>query len=72
MNSNKEGRVLLAIQAIRQGQIESMKVAAATYEIPHSALCRRMDGIASRRDSIPDKCRLTPKEESKIVRFFPT
>ncbi|RKF80673.1 hypothetical protein GcC1_034033 [Golovinomyces cichoracearum] len=47
-----------------------MKVAAATYEVPYSTLCRRMNGIASRRDSIANNGRLTHQEESASNYFL--
>jgi len=70
MNSNKEGRILLAVQAIKRGQIQSMNAAAITYDIPYATLYRRINGIPSRRDSTPNGRRLSSEEESAIIQYI--
>jgi hypothetical protein len=66
----KEGRILLAIQAIKQGQIQSIRATAASYDIPYTTLYRRIHGTASRRDSAPNSCKLSPYEEGTIVQYI--
>jgi helix-turn-helix, Psq domain len=51
--AQKEGRIALAMQAIKQGHISSVRTAAQTYNVPKSTLRRRVKGIDARRDSIP-------------------
>ena len=70
MDSNKEGRILLAIQAIKQGQIQSIRTAASMYDIPYTSLHKRINGIPSRHDSIPNNRRLSSQEESAIIRYI--
>jgi hypothetical protein len=36
--SNQEGRILLAIQALKLGQFQSVQAAAKVYDIPRSTL----------------------------------
>ena len=67
---NTEARVILAIQAIRQGSINSVKAAAAAYSIPRTTLRDRIYGTTSRRDCIPNSQRLTSLEELVIVRYI--
>jgi hypothetical protein len=52
--SNQEGRILLAIQAVKLGQFQSVQAAAKSYDIPRSTLRHRLNGMASRRDSYPN------------------
>jgi hypothetical protein len=69
-SSNQEGRILLAIQAIKQGKIEGTRPAAVSYDIPESTLRDRINGMTSRRDSVPNSRKLTPEEESAIVQYI--
>jgi hypothetical protein len=69
-SSNQEGRILLAIQAIKQGQFKSDRAAAVSYDIPKTSLRNRINGMTSRRDSTPNSRKLTPQEESAIVRYI--
>jgi|SRR5450432_1981325 len=68
--SNKEGRILLAIQAVKQGQFQSIRAATTSYDIPRTTLRRRINGMTSRRDSIPNSRKLTPKEELAIIQYI--
>ncbi|KFY93033.1 hypothetical protein V500_03941, partial [Pseudogymnoascus sp. VKM F-4518 (FW-2643)] len=52
-SSNQEGRILLAINAIKQGQFQSVRAAAALYNIPRTTLRNWIHRMASQRDSIP-------------------
>ena len=69
-NSSQEGRILLAIQAIKQGHIKDVKSAAVTYDIPRTTLRRRIQGMTYRRDCTPNSQKLTPYEESALVQYI--
>ena len=69
-SSNQEDRILLAMQAIKQGQFQSVRVAAASYDIPRTTLRRRIQGMTSRRDSTPNLQKLTPYEESALIQYI--
>ena len=69
-SSNQEGRILLAIHAIKQGQFQSVRAAATSYDIPRTTLRDRMRGMTSRRDSTPNFRRLTLYEESALVQYI--
>jgi hypothetical protein len=43
----QEGKILLAIKAIKNGQITSITAAARSFEIPRSTLQDRMKGVTS-------------------------
>jgi hypothetical protein len=68
--SNQEGRILLAIQALKLGQLQSIRAAAKAYDVPYSTLSTRLHGIACRRDMTPNLQKLTLKEEEAIVRYI--
>ena len=70
MSLNQEGRILLAMQALKQGQSKSIQAAAISYNIPRSILRHRINRMLSRRDSIPNSQKLTPIEELAIVRYI--
>jgi hypothetical protein len=63
-----EGDILLASQAIKLGQIPSIRQAALVYQVPNSTLRRRMNRTRSKRDSDTGKQRLTLSEEDVLVR----
>ena len=64
---NKEGQLILAIQAIQNNPNLSARSAAAIYSVNRATLANRMKGMTSRRDSTPNSRNLTELEESTIV-----
>lgn len=68
--SNKEGRILLAIQALKLGQFKSVRAAAKVFEVSHVTLSRRVNGIPSQRDSLSNTQRLTLREEETIIQYI--
>ena len=67
---NQNGRILLAAQAFKLGQFKSFRKAAASYDVPKTSLISRINGMTSRRDSIPNSCKLTPQEEATLVQYI--
>jgi hypothetical protein len=63
----KEGQLLLAISAIKQGQIQAPFRAAKTYDVPRTTLERRRAGIPSRRDCTANSKKLSNLEESVVI-----
>ncbi len=68
-STDPEGRMALAILAIRLGQIKSVRAAAKVYSIKRKTLSLRLNGIQSRRDTIPHNQKLTLSEESVIINY---
>jgi hypothetical protein len=63
--TEQEGRVLLAIQAIKNKEISSIAHAARTFEVPRSTLRGRLSGCIERANSRANSHKLTEiKEES--------
>ncbi|KFY32007.1 hypothetical protein V493_00599 [Pseudogymnoascus sp. VKM F-4281 (FW-2241)] len=69
-SSNQEDRLLLAIQALKEHQFNSVRAAALSYDVPQRTLSNRMNGMTSRRDSTPNLQKLTPYEESALVWYI--
>ncbi len=63
----QEGRIELAVHAIRSGQISSIRKAAQTYDVPRSSLQYRILGRVARLEIIPLARKLTPTEESVLI-----
>jgi hypothetical protein len=70
MNLNQEGCILLATQAIKLNQFKSIRAATISYDLIPRTLERRIHGMTSRRDSIPNSRKLTPIEELAVVRYI--
>ena len=68
-STDPEGRMALAILAIRLGQIKSVRAAAKVYSIKRKTLSLQLNGIQSRRDTIPHNRKLTLSEESVIINY---
>ena len=68
--SNPEGRILLAIQALKLGQFTSIRATAQAYDVPRSTLTDRINGMPSRRDTPSNALKLTSQEELAIVQYI--
>jgi len=69
-SSNQEGRIQLAKQALKLGQFESIRAAAASSDVSDTTLGHRIRGRPSRDDCIPNGRKLTPYEEEAIVQYI--
>jgi hypothetical protein len=49
--TEQEGRILLAIQAIKNQEISSIRGAARCFNVPKSTLRTRLYGVKNRADS---------------------
>jgi hypothetical protein len=65
-----EGKVSLAILAIKYDQLPSERRAAEIYNVSRTTLRRRRAGTASRRDCEPNSKKLTKPEESAIIQHI--
>ncbi|KFY95839.1 hypothetical protein V498_03099 [Pseudogymnoascus sp. VKM F-4517 (FW-2822)] len=68
--SDQEDRILLAIQSIKEGHIQSIRASAMSYDVLYTTLHKRLNGKPSRRDSTPNSRKLTPYEESALVQYI--
>ena len=69
-STQQEGRIALALAALKQGQFSSIRGAAKSYDIPYTTLHRRVNGRLARRDTRPSNRKLTNTEESTLVQWI--
>jgi hypothetical protein len=62
----KEGKVVLAIGAIKSSQIQSIRGAARLYTAPRSTVQDRLNGRVARVDTRANSHKLTPTEEETL------
>jgi hypothetical protein len=68
--TQQEGRLTLALQAFRTGQFQSVRRAAAAFNVQHQRLADRLNGILSRHETPVNSLKLTLTEERVIVRHI--
>jgi hypothetical protein len=64
--AQKEGRTLLALQALRKGQLASGRAGSRLYNVPNSTLAYRIQGRATRAESRANNYKLTETEEQAL------
>ena len=67
-SSSNEGKILLAIAAVKSHQFTSISAAAKAYQISKATLARRMNGATSREKYIPLNKNLTQAEEEVLIK----
>ena len=68
-STEQEGRVLLALEAIRNKQIPSVAAAATEFNIPRSTLRRRLAGTTNRSETRANNHKLSEIEEQSLVQW---
>ena len=63
----KEGRILLAMHALRTKQISSVRKAIASFDVPQRTLADRIHGRVAREDTRANSYKLTPTEEQALI-----
>jgi hypothetical protein len=66
----QEGRILLAIQAIKKQEKLSIREAARIYEIPRATLQTRLNGVKNRVDTRANSHKLTKSEEETLENWI--
>jgi len=67
---NQEDRLILATEAVKNGQSASIRAAARSYDVPSSTLAYRINGRPIRRDSQLANHKLTSTEETTLVEWI--
>jgi hypothetical protein len=70
LKAQKEGRILLAINAFQLGQFSSVRKAAVAYSIDFSTLARRLKGRVARVDKRANGHKLTTTEEEVLEQWI--
>ena len=63
----QEGRVQLAILAIKNQQISSIREAARQFNMPYTSLYRRLNGYTFRTETRANNHKLTETEEESLL-----
>ena len=66
----QEGRIILAIQAIKNQEISSIREAAHHFQVPRSTLQRRLTGDVFRPESRANNHKLSQTEEESLVQWI--
>ena len=66
----QEGRILLAIQAIKNREISSIREAARIFAVLRSTLTTRLRGVQNRAISRPNSHKLTEIEEESLTKWI--
>jgi hypothetical protein len=65
--SPNETNIVIAFQALKQDPNLSVRRPAKVYEVSHTTLLRRKNGVHAKRDIIPKTMKLTITEEETIL-----
>ena len=65
-----EGRLVLAIDAYRQGQFEALQPAIITYNVPQTTARRYIAGITPKRGSIALNRRLILAQKESLKQWI--
>ena len=66
----REGRIALAMDALKHGHFTSVRDAAKSYDLVHTTLQRRVNRQLAQCNSQPTNCKLTDIEESTLVQWI--
>ncbi|KAJ5245957.1 hypothetical protein N7468_000940 [Penicillium chermesinum] len=66
---SKEGRLDLAVNAVRDNEVASIREAARIHEVSESTLRNRLRGVKPRSETRPNCCKLTLDEEEWLRKW---
>jgi hypothetical protein len=66
----QEGRIALAMQALKQGHFTSVRDAAKSFDVANSTLLRRVKGRPMQYNRRSPNCKLTATEETTLVQWI--
>jgi hypothetical protein len=67
---DREGRILLAIKAIQNQSVRSLRQAASVYNVPHTTLRDRINGKTYRQETRTNNYKLTLEEEDSLCKWI--
>ena len=65
--ANREGRILLALNDLKQGRIRSLRAAIRLYDLPYSTIQDCATGVSSRVKTGRYRRKVTELEEDSLV-----
>ena len=66
----QEGRISLAIQAIKKQEISTIREAVCHFEVPKSTLLRRLNSTSNHAETRANNNKLTEIEEESLQRWI--
>jgi hypothetical protein len=66
----QEGRILLAVSALKKKEILNIREAARVYNVPYTTLQRRLTGHAFRAELRANGHKMTQNEEESLIRWI--
>ena len=66
----QEGRISLAISAIKKSQIQTVRQAARHFQVPEATLRTRLHGTTSRAEKRANSHKLTKNEEESLLQWI--
>ena len=66
----REGRILLAIQAIKRQEISALREAARRFDVPESTLRTRLRGTTFRAETRANNYKLSETEEESLEKWI--
>ncbi|KAF7167176.1 hypothetical protein CNMCM5623_000583 [Aspergillus felis] len=66
----EEGRILLAVSALKKKEILNIREAARVYNVPYTTLQRRLTGHAFRAELRANGHKMTQNEEESLIRWI--
>ena len=66
----QEGRIALALEALKQGYFTSVTAAAKSYDVPKSTFQNRVNGVPMQINHRPPNCKLSIIEETTLVEWI--
>jgi len=67
---HQEGRIALALEALKQGYFTSVTAAAKAYDVPKSTFQNRVNGVPMQINHRPPNCKLSIIEETTLVQWI--
>ena len=65
-----EERIQFAVEALRSGQIRSIRKAADAFDVPKSTLHERVKGVGTRHQAQVRNRKLSPTEKDALIRWI--
>jgi hypothetical protein len=66
----QEGKILLAISALKNEEIRSIREAARIFQVPYTTLIRRYHGVKMRAEKIANGLKLSTYEEESLIKWI--
>ncbi|RFU25062.1 hypothetical protein B7463_g11274, partial [Scytalidium lignicola] len=70
LDASQEGRIALAINALKNGQIKSIRSAACNFDVPRNTLNARFHGRVQKGTTYTKSFKLTQFEEESLVQWI--